>query len=105
MDKAGLAAGESNIFQAEWFDEAKEMETLIRLFSKIKPESQKDYEACSSKADYQSGNQRSIFKTNLTERVILDAIPPPSPFFRRRKSSFAVPPGPSFVKEDVEPAT
>ncbi len=89
------------VSQAELFDEAKELKTLIWMFSNVKPKCQNDNEACSLKVA--QSVEMKLIKREFRPCLISDALPPPSPFLRRRKTFHAVPTGPSFVEADVEP--
>jgi hypothetical protein len=85
-------------------DQDEELRTLIRLFSnggKHRDANQDGGNNHSFKAV--QSNLQSETKPALRSATNADALPPPSAFLRRRKSSYAVPMGPSLVQADVEP--
>jgi hypothetical protein len=70
-------------------DQDEEINKLIRMFSNG---------AFTTMQLLELNNQNSA-KTSLRSATYPDVLPPPSTFIRRRKSSYAVPAGPSFVDE------
>jgi hypothetical protein len=66
------------------------------------------YREDSDAGDDHSAKVTDMIPQNTAEYAMLaginpEALPPPSPFVRRKKLPCAVPAGPSFVQADVEP--